>query len=1300
MAKMNFKVQLEKLLNKELLSSSNDKNQIISGYKSLVNTLQIPQIGQQLHDCHDLLFECISQIILTPFNQYFDDEQLHVLLESASNACVLTMSQNQIIDGWLQNIEERTFEKPDNYEDDDDDDLYEDASESEEEEEEEKKIPIRNNSKKLNPTKDIQHTQKQVFTAKPLHNNSNPILTKPISNERNIPTTHPRNHQETNENSNRGARNANNSRGRGGRASQFDNKYGVDLRLYDCYNCGEYGHVQYDCPKKLKNSKDARPNVKEINRSKSPSIDINLNEIDQSSIQQVYNLSSKLLNSSQTLNERNQTFDSFILLIKKLSKQYGENLLKIFQEKESTFYPLICHIAQNDFLFTNDQYNQLYNLKHILLSSRKQNSLDQDRLKFCRQRSLLSLNLIKEHIENTTQIQQTIFNDFQEYIIRSKFPISTILFDLIKYIFQSNIYIDIQCFEYFTKRILFDMKKDCFSKEQFDELILNLNLRIKRYEINNKKQIWKERLNLFKNDKLTVDLNQWILELNEILKINPNELKQQTSTIVINHPMWYFAVLLMASSGHLTKEQYENLLKCAIQSPLFNSIQKFYFQFYLNQGHAPIMMNELKEIKIKLASNNIDEKKLGYEQIKIILERSKPVFNNEKIEQSTANNNDQLTKMDDIIPIIDNHILLHLISLVEMICSDKNTFSNEQCTELLDKFLQQSSIVRPLSNADQQRLKSYYLRPISLIELKDLCSSISSDLNDFLCLLKSQTLRNNDEIYDYLTQTIVNIFENQRKYSNEKCRELKDLIEKKTFGSQRYHLINDSYQKFRLNKRNIPLINPIILNNLLTNILSHDYQAHLDFFTLLEEYSQNIPVEQTSIEFEINRCLFSSIILIISEADFTNSKNIDFFRQRLKTIIDKQSGFFSFLLTEQQYKLVYSRLKSESNIDLLIESIKTNLNEENFINLINFIRNDLNDKNDFEKVIQFLFYTFDNEYLSIEQTLQISNLINQHSKFNMKSLKNLLKFLIELLQFNIHSSPKIFLSLIETKQHNDRTMKQILTILKAQNGKYAIADWKKTMIHLLTILFDRKENSEQLKDIAQQSPMFQVPIFKQQLASCWNKQSDENKISAIPKSSTKGKQSATHREMFHCLESNDPSMNALVVQQIRAYLIEKQLPTEISLAKFIQALETIIKNSKKFTTVSFDELATLISDNRGKIFSTDTQCDQLLISILFGRFHMSVDTLNSIPHLIQSRKAHERHDGLQNLLLILKNTQISKSGKQQLSNLPGISNQLYNLITRVVFDEKFNDSQVRQCLAAARNTYLLNNEHRQKLNEI
>jgi len=182
MAKVNYKNTLKKLLTNELSSTDNDKKQVLSAYKLLIDILKVPQIDKQLHGCHELLFACLSQIILTQFHQYFDDNQLQVLLQSASNARVLSMSQNQILDDWLQNIEEREFEKPDFDDDDDDDDLYEDATDSEEDIEVEeiqitsKQIPDDNHKKHVMfqldphpvPSKEKNSIVKRMFYMKSL----------------------------------------------------------------------------------------------------------------------------------------------------------------------------------------------------------------------------------------------------------------------------------------------------------------------------------------------------------------------------------------------------------------------------------------------------------------------------------------------------------------------------------------------------------------------------------------------------------------------------------------------------------------------------------------------------------------------------------------------------------------------------------------------------------------------------------------------------------------------------------------------------------------------------------------------------------------------------------------------------------------------------------------------------------------------------------------------------------------------------------------------------------------------------
>jgi len=708
---------------------------------------------------------------------------------------------------------------------------------------------------------------------------------------------------------------------------------------------------------------------------------------------------------------------------------------------------------------------------------------------------LIPLKNIREHAQKFPQLQSSYFNDLQQHVIRAPAPVSTVLYNFIKFLLRSAVHIDGKSLDYFTKTLLFDLKKDIFSNEQIDELQSALEVRTKRSQRNQQKQIWKERLNQFHNDQSPVDLNQWIDEFNETIKSNDSEANtSSTNVVAIDHAMWYFAVLTMASSGHLNKEQYECLLNAAIQSALFNSVQRFYFDVYLKQGHAPITNQELNAIKKKLENDNQQEKQAAYQQMNEILDRQKPEFIHEQQVNQTCSKTSE-----DIIPFIDTHIHSRLVSLVDTICSDHQTFSSQQSTDLVNKFLCQSSIVRPLSQSDQQRLSTHLSRSVSSVVIHE--------------------------------------------------------------------------------KKQCQQINRTILNQYLTDILSHDYQAHLNFFTLLEDLSQSMDFNETSIEFEINRCLLSTIILVITEVDFSNAANSDFFRHRLQALVDKQTNFFLSLLTEHQFALIVTRLTETktSNVDLLINTLKSNLNKTNFEHLIEFIRNDVKDKDDLEKLINFVVYTFDEQFLSIEQTIQLVNLIYSHSKLTNKTFQNLFQFLLDLLQQNIHSSPKVYLKLIQTNQDNQQTYEQIVLMLELQTANSAIADWKKAMIQILTILCQRENRAEQLKTIARQSPMFKMNIFKQQL---------EAALTGNPQSMVSNEQQSTnHRTLFQYLESNDASMNEIAVKQLQTYLVNEQLPSDISMQKFIQALQMIFKNTDKFSQLSLDQWWSLIEPNRGKVKS-------------------------------------------------------------------------------------------------------------------
>ncbi|CAF3559986.1 unnamed protein product [Rotaria socialis] len=1366
MAANQVQVRLQKLLNNEL--SSHDKKLLISAYDALVSILQTPEMRKQLSEEHELLFECISKIILTSYNKYFHGDQLRFLLDLTSSVCTLSMSQNQIIDNWLQNIEERTFEKQDCYNDDDDDDnLIENGTESGKGG---KKRSIQKNHRNSEPTKVHEASARGKNNRKSPRNDSTNNLSKGSS------------------------KSANKKR----YTVPFNNKSNADRQFNHSYIGGEYGHVRTDS----------------TNEKESP-IEIILSKRSQSRFARICRKSRELIDVWYNVEKRNKKFKLNLSRIRKLQKLYGENLSTIFHEKESIFYSLVCHVAQNDFLFGNDQYLALYDLKNILLPE-KYSLLNRDRSIFCRQRTLIPLNEITEHIQTKPVIQQTIFNDFQEYIIRSTSPI---LFDLIKYLLKSNIFINIEYLEYFSNRILFDMKKDIFSNEQLDELHRYCGNRMKRFECNNR-ELWTERSILFQNDKtIQNDLNQWILALDQVLSTNLIE-QINDEKIVVQHSFWYSTILIMASSNHLNKDQFERVLKSGIQSTLFNSIQKFYLQYYLNEGHAPITINELNLIKTQLENQNINEKKLAYEQMKIILDRSKPEFKNEEFKQ-----------LDDLIPMIHHHVLHRLISLVELIFSHTNIFSKEQLQELLDKFLYQSTIVRPLPSKKTKKLLASYSRSISLRELETNCLSPKSDLRKCILLLRSRRFMEKDGAYDLLAESIINIFKNRQKFSNEPCQELKNLLDEKFLGKERYYLINEAYKEFRTNKNNLLIFNRTILNQLLNKILLKDYQAHLDFINVLENISQSIDFKEISVEFEINRCLLTAIILIIIDADYSNSSDLLLCQQRLTTIIEKQIIFFPLLLSEQQYELItspstvtadidllisllkttlnesdlliinrtllnqllnkillkdyqahldfinvlenisqsinfkeitiefeikrcllttiiliiidadysvsselilfqqrlttmiekqrilFSLLLSEqqyelitspstvtSNIGVLISLLKTDLNESNFSNLIYFIQNRLKQKPDFRKLINFLIYSFDNEFLSIRQTLQISNLIFRYSKLNNNNSEHFLQFLIELLQLEIHSSPKFFLKLIRCDQENDEIISQITIMLTMQTGTYATVEWKRSMLSLLQIIFDRSDNYEDLKDIALRSSMFQKVIFRQQLESYAKKtsdnQSDENKEPvAVPKNNNNNDTPTKHCELFRRLESDDESINALAISQLRTYLVNEQLSSEILLPTFVQALQFIFHNFRKFPRVSLSKWILLIAKNRGKIFSSGALCDQLLIDIVLGRFHMPTNIFTSLNRLIQSNKTDQRHDGLSKLRLLLRITRINCK-ENEAHNLPTISNQLYNAITHIVFDGKFNDHQVQLCVKAARNSWLLNSDHREKLNNI
>ncbi len=93
--------------------------------------------------------------------------------------------------------------------------------------------------------------------------------------------------------------------------------------------------------------------------------------------------------------------------------------------------------------------------------------------------------------------------------------------------------------------------------------------------------------------------------------------------------------------------------------------------------------------------------------------------------------------------------------------------------------------------------------------------------------------------------------------------------------------------------------------------------------------------------------------------------------------------------------------------------------------------------------------------------------------------------------------------------------------------------------------------------------------------------------SAVPKTAGANEQSAAHHEMFRYLESDD-----------------EQLSADISLSKFMQALQIIFRNSQKFAEVSLDEWSKLVAKNRGKVNKRIfNQCLNFILIRFFPMMH-------------------------------------------------------------------------------------------------
>ena len=219
--------------------------------------------------------------------------------------------------------------------------------------------------------------------------------------------------------------------------------------------------------------------------------------------------------------------------------------------------------------------------------------------------------------------------------------------------------------------------------------------------------------------------------------------------------------------------------------------------------------------------------------------------------------------------------------------------------------------------------------------------------------------------------------------------------------------------------------------------------------------------------------------------------------------MDSRTHFFVSLLTDRQLRLVNTRLTtvgaSTSALDSFIDALRKEASEQNLVNLLHFIPTKLTGPQDRETMINLILSTFDKPFLSIEHTLRIIEAMQHNAISNHKPLKNLLQFLVDLLQLKMHSSPQVLLKQLQRSPSDEQSLRQANTMLEATNGKDATAEWKRNMTELVLYLAPR---NDQISTLAEQSTMLQGASFQKRLKSSEEKPSNDQPDRAETRKST------------------------------------------------------------------------------------------------------------------------------------------------------------------------------------------------------
>ncbi|CAF1261278.1 unnamed protein product, partial [Didymodactylos carnosus] len=786
--------------------------------------------------------------------------------------------------------------------------------------------------------------------------------------------------------------------------------------------------------------KSAKRKQQKRNKPNYPSI------LNNTLIRKIHYLTLKFTTGKNIADKNENDLPALIECIKNMNKQqYNE-------QNESLSFNMLVHIAQNDHVYNNEQCTELFHLiydKNVLIKDEYYRKLikffiDNGRQKFCRQRPLIPLNDINIHVHNSTETKRMMLNDIQEYLLRSDGSIDQLLYEILKEFITKNLNLD----NLFYNRIchlIFNTKKNLFNEQQTNELTECVRTREKRLERNNKRSNWLKRLAGMKNQQVNEDIDQLLNDLEQMLneitsRSSQSEKNKEKSQYILNYYRWYDSILLLASCGHLNAEQYKRLLTIGIESTIFNAIQKCYMNHYLIKGRAPVTLQELNDMQSKLQNKqqqsdvdaDCNDKEQAFIQIKQILSIEKPLCSEDNVTDSTSlkpeslisdnekkkeqnRSSNQTTnnnyESENKIPFLNSYITSRLISLIESICSDVQTFSMEQCKELLDFTLKTSTLLEPMARNENEKLQSFYLRPVSVDELLPICTKLvdmstsvnNKDVfNEFKTLVQKRVFTFPNSL-DLLTNTLIQIYQNKTKYSNEQCKQLKNIIEKKHLNKKRNKKLSKAFQlarsnesptsfqqapsqgqqhkekttlKTQYNTNFIPL-NSIILNRLFTNIMLHDQRAYQEFLKIIEQLPKTMSTTPRNSTIELNYCLITAIILYIKQHNSDNSIDQTTFDQtKLNQILKHNQTYFSTFISEQQQRYIFSNLTvtTSNQIDVLISNLTQGKGDmKTVLSSVETIKT----KTDLQKVLSFIIYTFEND--------------NQHQLYTESNIADLIK---------------------------------------------------------------------------------------------------------------------------------------------------------------------------------------------------------------------------------------------------------------------------------------------------------------------